>query len=183
MCRLCRFSLYRRYPRAHADKGYKRHKRHIFKNTAEIRHFYKEGRYSVAWGCVGIIRASLDASLAYTKTRHQFGTKIGDHQLVRQKITDMMTSLRCAELLCSHAGALKDMRSPDAVLETMIAKYHASKAAREVSDDAVQLHGANGVSDRYPVARLSRDAKIMEIIEGSTQIQQIAIASRAYAGR
>jgi alkylation response protein AidB-like acyl-CoA dehydrogenase len=140
------------------------------------------GRYSVAWGGVGLIRACLEASLAYTASRRQFGTEIANHQLVREKITDMMTSLRCAELLCRRAGELRDEGDPRAILETMIAKYYASTAARRAADDAVQLHGANGASDRYPVARYYRDAKIMEIIEGSTQIQQLAIAKQAYAG-
>ena len=138
------------------------------------------GRYSVAWGCVGLLRACLEASVTYTATRRQFGSEIREHQLVRQKITDMMTSLRCAELLCLHAGELKDQRDSRAVAETMIAKYHASTSVVRAADDAVQLHGANGVSDRYPVARYYRDAKIMEIIEGSTQILQTVIARYAY---
>jgi hypothetical protein len=138
------------------------------------------GRYSVAWGCVGLLRACLEASVTYTTTRRQFGTEIREHQLVRQKITDMMTSLRCAELLCRHAGELKDQRDSRAIAETMMAKYYASTSAVRAASDAVQLHGANGVSDRYPVARYYRDAKIMEIIEGSTQILQTVIAKNAY---
>ncbi len=138
------------------------------------------GRYSVAWGCVGLLRACLEASVTYTATRRQFGTEIREHQLVRQKITDMMTSLRCAELLCRHAGELKDQRDSRAIAETMMAKYYASTSAVRAAGDAVQLHGANGVSDRYPVARYYRDAKIMEIIEGSTQILQTVIAEDAY---
>ena len=138
------------------------------------------GRYSVAWGCVGLLRACLEASVTYTATRRQFGTEIREHQLVRQKITDMMTSLRCAELLCRHAGELKDQRDSRAIAETMMAKYYASTSAVRAAGDAVQLHGANGVSDRYPVARYYRDAKIMEIIEGSTQILQTVIANNAY---
>lgn len=138
------------------------------------------GRYSVAWGCVGLHRACLEASVAYTAARRQFGSEIRKHQLVRRKITDMMTSLRCAELLCLHAGELKDRRDPRAVAETMMAKYHASTSLVRAADDAVQLHGANGVSDEYPVARYYRDAKIMEIIEGSTQILQTIIAKYAY---
>jgi alkylation response protein AidB-like acyl-CoA dehydrogenase len=138
------------------------------------------GRYSVAWGCVGLLRACLEASATYTGTRRQFGTEIREHQLVRQMITDMMTSLRCAELLCRHAGELKDQRDSRAIAETMMAKYYASTSAVRAAGDAVQLHGANGVSDRYPVARYYRDAKIMEIIEGSTQILQTVIAKYAY---
>jgi len=138
------------------------------------------GRYSVACGCVGLLRACLEASVAYTATRRQFGTEIREHQLVRQKITDMMINLRCAELLCRHAGELKDQRDSRAIAETMMAKYYASTSAVRAAGDAVQLHGANGVSDRYPVARYYRDAKIMEIIEGSTQILQTIIAEFAY---
>ncbi len=138
------------------------------------------GRYSVAWGCVGLLRACLEASVTYTGTRRQFGTEIREHQLVRQKITDMITSLRCAELLCRHAGELKDQRDSRAIAETMMAKYYASTSAVRAAGDAVQLHGANGVSDRHPVARYYRDAKIMEIIEGSTQILQTVIAKNAY---
>lgn len=138
------------------------------------------GRYSVACGCVGLLRACLEASVAYTATRRQFETEIREHQLVRQKITDMMVNLRCAELLCRHAGELKDQRDSRAIAETMMAKYYASTSAVRAAGDAVQLHGANGVSDRYPVARYYRDAKIMEIIEGSTQILQTIIAEFAY---
>ena len=141
------------------------------------------GRYSVAWGCVGLLRASLDAAVAYTATRCQFGTEIRNHQLVAQKITNMMTDLRCATLLCERAGQLRDRGDPEAVVETMIAKYRASTAATRAADDAVQLHGANGVSPDYPVARFARDARIMEIIEGSTQVLQTNIAGYAYRGR
>jgi alkylation response protein AidB-like acyl-CoA dehydrogenase len=74
-----------------------------------------------------------------------------------------------------------DAGDPDAVGETFIAKYFASTAATRVASDAVQIHGANGCCDDYPVSRFFRDARIMEIIEGTTQIQQITIADQAYA--
>lgn len=138
------------------------------------------GRYSVACGCVGTLRACLEASTAYTARRRQFGSEIREHQLVRRIVTDMLTSLRCAELLCRRAGALRDERSPAALAETMIAKYYASTAARRAADDAVQLQGALGCSRESDVERFYRDAKVMEIIEGSNQIQQIAIADFAY---
>ena len=138
------------------------------------------GRYSVAWGSVGIAQACLEACIAYTSERMQFGVPIKDHQLVRQMMTEMVTNTKAARLLCYQAGYLKDSGDPRTVMETWIAKYFASRAAVQASSDAVQIHGANGCSSAYPVQRYFRDAKIMEIIEGSTQIQQINIAKYAY---
>ncbi|MBD2183508.1 acyl-CoA dehydrogenase family protein [Planktothrix sp. FACHB-1355] len=138
------------------------------------------GRYSVAWGCVGIAQACLEASLQYTSQRKQFGVYLKEHQLIRQMITEMTANLKAARLLCYQAGYLKDTRDPKAILETSIAKYFASTIATKAANDAVQIHGANGCSSDYPVQRYLRDAKIMEIIEGSTQIQQITIADHAY---
>ena len=138
------------------------------------------GRFSVACGCVGMLRACLEASVAHSATRQQFGSEIREHQLVRRLVTDMLTSLRCAELLCQRAGKLRDERAPNALAETMVAKYYASTAARRAADDAVQLQGALGCSQESDVERFYRDAKVMEIIEGSNQIQQITIADFAY---
>jgi len=135
------------------------------------------GRYSVAWGCVGITQACLDSCLEYTHKRKQFGVPICQHQLVQRKLTEMITNARAARLLCCRAGYLRDKRDPQAMSETLVAKYFASRAATQAANSAVQLHGANGLSEKYPVARFLRDAKVMEIIEGSTEIQQIAIAT------
>jgi alkylation response protein AidB-like acyl-CoA dehydrogenase len=133
------------------------------------------GRYSVAWGCVGIAQACLDACLRYTGERKQFGRLLRDHQLIQQMLTDMITNIRAARLLCCKAGYLRDLQDPGAMMETSIAKYFAAKMSVKAANDAVQIHGANGCGGEYPVQRFMRDAKIMEIIEGSTQIQQITI--------
>lgn len=138
------------------------------------------GRYSVACGCVGIAQAALDASLAFTSTRKQSGVLLKEHQLIRQMITDMITNTKAARLLCNHAGYLKDQGDPRTFMETFIAKYFASTTAAKAANDAVQIHGALGCSSEYPVQRYLRDTKIMEIIEGSTQIQQIHIATAGY---
>lgn len=135
------------------------------------------GRYTVAWGCVGIGRACLEASVKYANERRQFGVYLKEHQLIRQMITDMITNVKAARLLCCRAGYLKDTGAPAAILETMVAKYFASTMAVKAAGDAVQIHGANGCGDAYPVQRYLRDAKVMEIIEGTTQIQQITIAA------
>ncbi len=141
------------------------------------------GRYSVAWGCVGIAQACLEASLQYTSKRKQFGAYLKDHQLIQQMITEMITNVKAARLLCCQAGYLKDIGDPNTVMETWVAKYFASITATKAANDAVQIHGANGCSHEYPVQRYLRDAKIMEIIEGSTQIQQITIAKYGYQDR
>jgi glutaryl-CoA dehydrogenase (non-decarboxylating) len=112
------------------------------------------GRYSVAWGCVGIAQACLEACIHYTSQRKQFGVY--------------------------QAGYLKDISDPKSIMETSIAKYFASTMATKAASDAVQIHGGNGCSSEYSVQRYFRDAKIMEIIEGSTQIQQITIAEYGY---
>ena len=134
------------------------------------------GRYSVAWGAVGIAQACLDACSEYTSTRKQFGVALAEHQLVQRKLTNMITDTRAARLLCYRAGYLRQIGDPGAASETLVAKYFASKAAVRAANDAVQLHGANGLTEDYPVARYLRDARVTEIIEGSTQIQQISIA-------
>jgi glutaryl-CoA dehydrogenase (non-decarboxylating) len=135
------------------------------------------GRYCVAWGSVGIIRACLEDSLRYSSQRQQFGVYLRQHQLIQQMITEMMTNLSAARLLCLQAGYSKDQGDPATVMQTWIAKYFSSVKAVQAANDAVQIHGANGCSSEYSVQRYMRDARVMEIIEGSTQIQQITIAS------
>ncbi|MBW4636664.1 MAG: acyl-CoA dehydrogenase family protein [Gloeocapsa sp. UFS-A4-WI-NPMV-4B04] len=138
------------------------------------------GRYSVAWGCVGIAQACLEACIKYTSQRKQFGVYLKEHQLIRQMISEAIANIKAARLLCYQAGYLKEIGDPKSIIETSIAKYFASTIVNKVANDAVQIHGGNGCSSEYPVQRYLRDAKIMEIIEGSTQIQQITIAEYGY---
>lgn len=138
------------------------------------------GRYSVATGAVGISQACLEACQMYTQTRQQFGTYLKNHQLICQMMTNMVTNTRAARLLCYQAGYQKDVGHQEATTSVLVAKYFASVTAVKAASDAVQIHGANGCSEDYPVQRYLRDAKILEIIEGSTQMQQIMIASRVY---
>lgn len=135
------------------------------------------GRYSVAWGCVGIAQACLDACVRYAGERKQFGSYLKDHQLIRQMITDMIASIKAARLLCLQAGYYKDAADPRTLTETLIAKYFASTMATRVASNAVQIHGAHGCSSESSVQRYLRDAKVMEIIEGSTQLLEISIAA------
>ena len=138
------------------------------------------GRYSVAWGCLGLAQACLEASVRYATRRKQFGAFLIDHQLIQQMISDMITNVKAARLLCLHAGHLRNISDPAAIMETSIAKYFASITASKAASDAVQIHGANGCGGEYPVQRYFRDAKIMEIIEGSAQMHQINIARHCH---
>ncbi len=134
------------------------------------------GRYSTACGCVGLAQACLDASLHYTHERRQFGTALKDHQLIQQMMTHMVANVAAARLLCYQAGYLRDASDPDAIRATLIAKYFASTLVPQIASNAVQIHGANGCSTDYPIQRYLRDAKIMEIIEGTTQIHELKVA-------
>lgn len=142
---------------------------HVAANALEL------GRYSVAWGSVGIAQASLDASEAHAASRQAFGERLADHQLIRAMLTEMTAGVRAARLLCCRAGYLRAQGDPGAFMETMVAKYYASTVATRAAADAVQIHGALGLSADSPVGRYLRDSRVMEIIEGSTQIQQITI--------
>jgi glutaryl-CoA dehydrogenase (non-decarboxylating) len=134
------------------------------------------GRYTVACGCVGLAQACLEASISYAGQRQQFNVPLADHQLIQQMITNMATHIEAARLLCYKAGYLRQEGDPGAILATSMAKYFAATTASQAAADAVQIHGANGFTRAYPVQRHWRDAKVMELIEGSTQIQQVLIA-------
>jgi alkylation response protein AidB-like acyl-CoA dehydrogenase len=138
------------------------------------------GRYSVAAGSVGIIQACLEACADYTARRTVGGSALRDLQLIQAKVSDMVTDVRAARLLCAEAGRLKDAGEAGTIMATWVAKYFASRAAARHAAEAVQIHGANGCGPDYPVARYYRDAKVMEIIEGSNEVQQITIAGEAY---
>jgi len=138
------------------------------------------GRYSVAWGCVGLAQACLEACISYTTEREQGGSRLREYQLIQKMIADMFAHIAAARMLCYRAGYLKEAGSPKSIMETCVAKYFASSAAYKAATDAVQIHGATGCSSDSPVQRYFRDAKIMEIIEGTSQIQQVLISNYAY---
>ena len=134
------------------------------------------GRYSIAWAGVAIAGEALDCMATYARERKQFGRKIGEYQLVQRMICNAVTRTHAARALCIKAGELRADGDSQAVSETTIAKYFASKIAMKIASDAVQIHGGVGCSNRYPVERLFREAKLLEIIEGTSQIQQQIIA-------
>lgn len=137
------------------------------------------GRYGLAWGCVGLAQACLDACLRYTAERRQFGALLREHPLIQRMITRMVVKVTAARLLCHAAGRLRQTRHAAAMVAAAIAKYFASTSANAIAADSVQIHGANGCSSDYPVERYLRDARIMEIIEGTTQVQEMLIARHA----
>lgn len=137
------------------------------------------GRYSIAWAGVAIAQEALDAMVNYVRRRKQFDQKLHNFQLIQGIIADATTKIHAARALCLKAGEMRDSKHEDAVIETNMAKYFASKVAMEVATDAVQIHGAIGFTREYPVERLFREAKVLEIIEGTSQLQQTMIAQHA----
>ncbi len=134
------------------------------------------GRYSVAWGCTGLADACLEASVRHARARKQFGAPIADRQLIQRMLSRMIAGVSASRLLCLRAGWLRDKGDPRSVAETLVAKYFASRNAGRAAADAVQIHGAAGCAETSAIARHFRDARVMEIIEGSTQILETMIA-------
>jgi alkylation response protein AidB-like acyl-CoA dehydrogenase len=139
------------------------------------------GRIGIAAQATGILAACLDASVAFAKDRTAFGKPIGAFEGVSFKIARMATDLDAARLLVYRAAALADAGRPF-VVEASKAKLFASTKAREHASEAVQIHGGYGYTTEFPVERYYRDAKITEIYEGTSEIQQLVIA-RALLGR
>ena len=130
------------------------------------------GRFTVAAGACGLIRACLEASVKYCHERKTFGKKIGRHQLVQQMIAKMSRNLDISRLLVYRAGWLKNEGKRN-TKETSMAKWFACDAAFEAANDAVQIHGAYGYSNEYPVERYLRNAKAPVIYEGTREIHTI----------
>ncbi len=141
-----------------------------------------QGRFTVAAGATGLIRASLDASVKYANERHTFGQPIGKHQLVQQMIAKMAAGYEASSLLVSKAAELKN-RGIRNTKETSLAKWYATDAALAAADDAIQIHGSYGFSNEYPVERFMRNARGSVIYEGTSQIHQILQAEYALGYR
>jgi alkylation response protein AidB-like acyl-CoA dehydrogenase len=133
------------------------------------------GRLLVAARLTGGIHGALDASVAYAKDRVVFGQPIGKFQLIQTKIVDMSIALDNARFLTYRLAAMLD-RGEQARKEASMAKLYAAEAFMRAATDAVQIHGAYGVSEDFPVARMFRDAKVSEIVEGSNEIHRVLIA-------
>jgi glutaryl-CoA dehydrogenase (non-decarboxylating) len=141
------------------------------------------GRYGVAWGCVGMAQACLEEAISHASKRRQFGVLLCDQQLVQRLIADMHVKIGAARLLCWEAGQRMVHDRGKADLSLASAKYFASTAALESASSAVRIQGAVGCASGSVAARHFRDAKIMEIIEGSNEIQQLTIAQQLFTSR
>jgi alkylation response protein AidB-like acyl-CoA dehydrogenase len=137
------------------------------------------GRFTVAWGCAGMATACLEYATAHAAGRTQGGVRLADHELVRARLGRALVTTLAARELCARATRSRQDRSPDAIADTMIAKYAAAAAAATVSQDAVQVHGAAGCAPDSPVGRFFRDAKVMQIIEGAEQVGEVHIGDHA----
>ncbi|MFC1411746.1 acyl-CoA dehydrogenase family protein [Streptacidiphilus sp. N1-12] len=139
-----------------------------------------KGRMSVGAGCVGLIQASLDAAVAYSTQREQFGKPIASHQLVQEMLADIKVELDAARMLVWRVADLIDRGQPFAT-EASVAKLFASEAAVKASNTALQVFGGYGFIDEYPVGKYVRDARVLTLYEGTSQIQKLLIG-RALTG-
>lgn len=135
-------------------------------------------RTSVGAAACGMARRALDESVRYASTRRQFGRFLCEHQLVQEKLADMITELDAARLLVYRAAYLKDTASARVTREASEAKLYATEAASRIIDSAVQIHGGAGLVRGSVVERLYRDVRALRIYEGTSEIQKIVIASQ-----
>jgi len=131
-----------------------------------------QGRYTVAAGATGLIRACRDASVTYAKARKAFGVEIGSQQLVKEMIAQMESDYEASRLLWLRSGWMKNIGRRN-TKETGLAKWFATVASERAASDAVQIHGANGYSDEYPVGRFYRNCKGAVIYEGTREIHKL----------
>ncbi|HIA94447.1 MAG TPA: acyl-CoA dehydrogenase, partial [Candidatus Marinimicrobia bacterium] len=132
------------------------------------------GRIGIAAQALGLARAALDASVSYAKERKQFGKTIGEFGAIQNKLADMATEVDAARMLIWRAAKLKD-EGKIYTRESSMAKLYASSTAMRAATECVQIHGGYGYMQEYGVERLMRDAKITQIYEGTSEIQQLVI--------
>jgi len=137
------------------------------------------GRYSIAWGAAAICYAAIEAMVTYSRKRDQFDKKIYKHEVIQHIIGESTAKMHSVIALCEKAGTLRMQNHPDSVMETNAAKYISSRAAVEIASASLQVHGGNGCWNIFPAERLFREARILEIIEGTSQVQEKLLASFA----
>jgi alkylation response protein AidB-like acyl-CoA dehydrogenase len=142
----------------------------------QVLEFFDESRIEIAAQALGIAQGAFERALAYAKERRQFGQRIVDFQVTQHKLADMCTKIETARLLTYKAAWNFDRGRIDPLLTSM-AKMHAGRVSVEVADEAIQIFGGYGYITEYEVERFYRDAKIMEIYEGTREIQKNTIAS------
>jgi len=137
--------------------------------------FFGRGRTAVAAQAVGIAQGAFDEAFTYAQERQQFGRPIVDFQATQFKLADMATDIEAARLLV-YKAACEISKGGNPAREASMAKLFASRVAREVANEAVQIHGGYGFIKEYPVERFYRDAKITELYEGTSEVQRLIIA-------
>jgi len=133
------------------------------------------GRLGIAACSVGLAQAALDAAIAFAREREQFGRPVGSFQGVQFMLADMSTSVDAARALVHDAALRRDAGDPGAGVAAAKAKLFASDAAMRVTTDAVQVHGGYGYVEEFPAERYMREAKVLQIVEGTNQIQRMVI--------
>ena len=142
-----------------------------YKRTMQL---FERGRSTIAMMAAGISQAAIDASIAYARERKQFGRPIGSFQMIQEMIADMIAETEAMRLLGYRALDTID-KGVRARLESSLAKGFATEAAVRVTSKAIQIHGAMGLSDEYPVERYFRDARMLTIPDGTTQVQKLVV--------
>ena len=135
------------------------------------------GRIGIASLSLGLAEAAFDAAHAYATTRHTFGQPLIEHQAVAFMLADMAAEIEASRWLIYRAAWLRDQGRPH-TKEASIAKLVATEMAERVARDAIQIHGGYGYSSEYPVERIYRDARLMTIGEGTSEMQRMVIARR-----
>jgi alkylation response protein AidB-like acyl-CoA dehydrogenase len=147
-----------------------------------VMEFFNRTRVQVAALGVGTAQGALDKAVAHVRRRVQFGNPLGAFQLVQGKIAEMVTMTEAARSICYRAASKLDSGSPDPALSSM-AKWYCAEVAVKVADEAIQLHGGYGILEEYDVAHYWRNAKVLEIFEGSKEIEKIIIGKKVLGTR
>lgn len=163
----CRVPLHNRI-KGKQGKGDKEGLRMVFQG-------FEYARTAMALGAVAMAQAAFEHAVSYAGERRQWGKFIGEHQMIQEMITDMATAIDCARLLAYRALSLLQ-QGKRCDREACMAKYFATEMAVEVTSKAIQIHGANGLSEEFAVERLFRDARMFTIPDGTTQIQKLIVA-------
>ncbi len=136
------------------------------------------GRINIAACSLGGARACLEAALAYTQERRQFGRKLAEFQALQFRLADMATSLEAARLMVHRGASALDAKEPDATMRCAMAKRYATDACFQICDEALQLHGGYGYIRDYGIERYLRDLRVHRILEGTNEIMRVIIARK-----
>jgi alkylation response protein AidB-like acyl-CoA dehydrogenase len=139
--------------------------------------FFDRTRVQVAALSVGTAQGALDKAVSHVRQREQFGRPLAAQQLVQGKIAEMATRTEAARSICYQAASMIDAGKADPALSSM-AKWYCAEVAVQVADEAIQLHGGYGILEEYDVAHYWRNAKVLEIFEGSKEVEKVIIARK-----